>query len=1073
MTTLVSLLGGAAASITQNARFLTLHTVLGADALLAERAQIYEAIAPWAAHDADGPIAGYRIDVFAFSENAHLDPQALMGQPALLQMLTSQAGEPRAFHGHVTQVERLGSDGGLARYRLRIEPWLATLAHRQDSWVFQGQSVPQIVDELFADYAGQGQLAPIWRWDLADAAAYPARSLCVQYRETDLAFVERLLREEGLFYWFEHEGQPGQGLGLGQHTLVIADHNGAFKPNAQPRVRFTQAAAMLAEDSLQGWHTEAQLLPDAVQLASRDYRTLGQRPVSQASQNDGATRLAELRQVDVPGAYAYEDTAQGDRLALRQLQALDAGRLQLQGRGTVRTMAPGQHFSLCDHPEHDGTEPTRDTFVVLNVRHTARSNLQSGSSARLDQLLAGAVDQAVAQATSGDQGANASDAPLYQCELRAQPLAVPVRPAQSAHLNPRPTIEGSQTAIVVGLEGGDAPAVHTDRDHRIRVQFHWQRGQRGSHRLDHAAGSNAPGTEAAGAWVRVAERQAGANWGGHFTPRVGQEVLLRFIGGDVDRPLVLGSVYNGQGQDEAQGNQVGAGPSGGTGNANAWFAGNEHTAVLSGFKTQALASSASGSGGYNQLVFDDSAGGNRMELATTQAQTRLQMGHLLQQQDNNLRLAARGHGLDLATAAWGAVRAGAGLLISAHGRTASHAQAQQIDPREPVGQLQRAQSQLRALADNARTHKASIPGEVAGNALPAEQGLLDSVKALGQVSQQGDASSADDGASQGGTGAVSAWDRPDLVVAAPAGIAQMTPASVLWSAGNTASLVAGADINQMAQGHHATSAKDGVVLFTQGESPAGEQPNQETGIKLHAATGSVNVQAQTAAARLIADQAVDVSSTADQVRVGAPKHVLLAAAGAGIRLEGGNITLSAPGKIEFKAGSKVLTSGGSMSSTVSLPVPGELHIEPQGPFSIRPSAHGSDDMAVLAGWAGQPYRIYAANGEVLGQGTVSANGRLDRLNVASSDRVVVELGDPNRTDFVPIASKSLPPIESEVGAGQDVGNDMTWDDPNQVVKADPKFKAGGADEALKDVFLGAESALSLLQQMGIDPTRSN
>lgn len=909
-------------SITQNARFITLHTVLGADALLAERVQIDEGIGPCASPDAEGPIAGCRIDVFALSENAHIAPQALMGQPALLEMLTSQHGQPRPFHGHVTQVERLGSDGGLSRYRLRIEPWLATLAHRQDSWVFQGQSVPQILDELFADYAGQGKLAPTWRWDLADAAAYPARSLCVQYRETDLAFVERLLREEGLFYWFEHEGQPGQAPTLGRHTLVIADHNGAFKPNAQPSVRFTQAAAVLPEDSLQAWHTEAQLLPDAVQLASRDYRTLGQRPVSQASQSEAAARLAELRLADVPGAYAYEDTAQGDRLALRQLQALDATRLQAQGRATVRTMAPGQHFTLTDHPEHDGADPARDTFVVLGVRHTARSNVQSGSSARLDQLLGRLVDQPVADATPGDQGANATDTPLYQCELRAQPLAVPVRPSQSGHINPRPTIEGSQTAIVVGLEGGDTPAVHTDRDHRIRVQFHWQRGQRGSHRLEHAAGSNAPGTEAAGTWVRVAERQAGSNWGGNFTPRVGQEVLVRFMGGDVDRPLVIGSVYNGRGQDDAQGNQVGAGPSGGTGNANAWFAGNEHAAVLSGFKTQALASSAHGSGGYNQLVFDDSPGGNRVELATTQAHTRLQMGHLLQQQDN-LRLAARGHGLDLSTAAWGAVRAGSGLLVSAHGRPASHAQAQQIDPREPRSQLQRAQTQIRALADNARIHKASIPNEAAGKALPAEQGLLDSVDALGQVSQQSDAA-ASGGTSQGGIGTVSAWARPDLVVAAPAGIAQMTPASALWSAGNTASLVAGVDINQMAQGHHAISAKDGVVLFTQGEAPAGEQPNQETGIKLHAATGSVNVQAQTAAAHLIADQAVEVSSTADQVKVGAPKHVLLAAAGAGIRLEGGNITLSAPGKIEFKAGSKVLTGGASASAQATLRQVGKL-----------------------------------------------------------------------------------------------------------------------------------------------------
>ena len=115
----------------------------------------------------------------------------------------------------------VGSDGGLARYRLVIEPWLAFLGHRQDSWIFQGQTVQQIVDEVFADYQGQGRLMPAWRWELADASVYPQRSLCVQYQESDLDFVQRLLREEGLFHWFEHTADA--------HTLVIADHNGAFQ----------------------------------------------------------------------------------------------------------------------------------------------------------------------------------------------------------------------------------------------------------------------------------------------------------------------------------------------------------------------------------------------------------------------------------------------------------------------------------------------------------------------------------------------------------------------------------------------------------------------------------------------------------------------------------------------------------------------------------------------------------------------------------------------------------------------------------------------------------------------------
>ena len=173
--------------------------------------------------------------------------------------------------GHVTAVALEGSDGGLARYRLVMEPWLAFLGHRQDSWVFLDKTVVQIIDEVLADYQGQGRLAPAWRWDLADASVYPQRSLCTQYQETDLAFVQRLLREEGLFGWFEHSVAADDDS-LGRHCFVIADHNGAFSPNAQATVRYTQAGASFSEDSLVRWQRMARVQAARLALASPDYR---------------------------------------------------------------------------------------------------------------------------------------------------------------------------------------------------------------------------------------------------------------------------------------------------------------------------------------------------------------------------------------------------------------------------------------------------------------------------------------------------------------------------------------------------------------------------------------------------------------------------------------------------------------------------------------------------------------------------------------------------------------------------------------------------------------------------------
>ena len=716
-----SLLALAGAAPTQDNRLLELHTVLGADVLVAERVEIDEGIAPHpvaleaaGAGKDDAPATGYRIVVYALSVDAHIELKQLIGQPALVELLTSHSRTAwRPWHGHITRAAMVGSDGGLARYRMVIEPWFGFLAHRRGSRVFLGQTVRQIVDEVFADYQVQGRLAPAWRWEIADETVYPARSLCTQYQENDLQFVQRLLREEGLFHWFEHTG-AARDPSLGVHTLVIADHNGAFTPNAQADVRYTQSSVALKEDSLTRWQRTARLQTSAVQLASLDYRSLGLR---EAAQTGVGRVIPELLLDDIPGAYAYEDSAQGERLALRQMQAIDALRFQVRAQASVRTTAPGSTFTLRDHPVHDGSDDARDRFVTLRVRHRARNNLQADAKAAVAQ-----APDLVAAPTERPGLANDSTEPLYTCHLVAQPAAITVRSVPldedgqpDPRLHPRPTIRGVQTAVVVGL----GEPVHTDRDHRIKLQFHWQRGGRGSHRLDAPANDNAPASDASGTWVRVAESVAGANWGSHFVPRLGQEVLVSFIEGDIDRPVVIGSLYNGSGQADAQGNRVSGGAATATGNAYAWFPGDaaqgelqahRHAAVLAGYKTQELASSQSGAGGYNQLVFDDTPGGNRIELSTTTERTRLQLGHLLNQSDNQ-RLQPRGHGIDLATAAWGAVRAGSGLLLSAHGRAGSQNGGHQTDSREPQAALEQAGELMRTLAESAQKQNAQLSQE--------------------------------------------------------------------------------------------------------------------------------------------------------------------------------------------------------------------------------------------------------------------------------------------------------------------------------------------------------------------------
>jgi type VI secretion system secreted protein VgrG len=501
----------------------------------------------------------------------------------------------------------------------------------------------------------------------------------------------------------------------------------------------------------------------------------------------------------------------------------------------------------------------------------------------------------------------------------------------------------------VGVSG---QPVHTDRDQRIKVQFHWQRGGNASHRLSHPADDNAPASDASGvtggSWVRVAQTVAGANWGAVFTPRLGQEVLVQFVAGDVDRPVVVGVVYNGQGSANAQGNQVSGGAASATGNAPAWFPGDkkqgklqghQHNAVLSGYKSQELSGSQSGTAGYNQLVFDDSAGAGRIELGSTSSATRLQLGRLLHQSDNQ-RLQPRGHGLDLSSAAWGALRAGSGLLLSAHSKTGSQSGTRSLDSREAQTQIEQSQQLLHTLAESAQQHNAKVTTpkpepDVVGAKKPdkakqlaVEQAMYASVDSLAATDQRSAAaqtgSDSTGSTTGGGAGHITAWSRPDLVLAAPGGIATFTPASNVLSAGNTLSLVAGQDLQHIAQSNSAVAIKSGLVFYTYGKATNTSKPNTETGIALHAGTGNVNTQSQSAATRLTADKAVQVSSTSGMVKITAPKHILLTAGGAAVDIQSGSITLKGPGKIEFKASMKAMQGAGSASQSVSLGKAGNL-----------------------------------------------------------------------------------------------------------------------------------------------------
>lgn len=954
----------------QHRRVLSLKTPVGEDALLAESLS-----------GSEGLSEGFRFEVAALSLDAAIPLKTLVGQPVLLELLTDGLGPTRNFHGHVTAAELVGANGGFARYRLTLEPWTRFLSLGRDSRVFQDMSVCDILDAVFQSWASQGRLAPSWRFELSDPAIYPKRSITTQYQESDFAFAERLMSEEGLFYFFEHASDS--------HTLVIADHNGAFVPNARADVRFTQPGAVMREDSIDRWRIESKLQTNAVDLASWDYRSRTLRDAS-----SGTGEAITLASRDLPGVYAYSTREQGQRIADRQLEALQVEREVHVGAGTVRSFVPGTTFTLHEHGRFDGGEDA--AFTLVRVRHLAHNNLDADTSNALARLLGPCALRQANDAELASSlhavGRGPGERPVYRNRFEAIPSRVPYRASRiDGHgrlLHPRPLVQGQQTAIVVGPSGS---VIHTDRDHRIKVQFHWQRGDASHSRLPHPAPdghTGAPGDDTAGTWVRVATPLApvaGANWGSHALPRVGQEVLVDFLDGNIDRPVVIGAVYNGAGQLDAQSNQVVQGGGAATGNAPAWFPGeggaHAHAAVLSGLKSQALKDSQKGTGAYSQLVFDDTASQARVALQRHakphEGQDELNLGHLRHQTDNQ-RLAPVGFGAELKSAHAVAVRAGAGMLVSTDPASSGDAHLESTPAAMQIGS---AGELMRSLASTAQQHKAQLPGEGKPEELAAARDLQRSLEILG---------SQDDGTAEtgdGGLGRATGYKLPLLQFSAPKGIAMVTPASAVVGAGLSTSIVGGQDIDLASQANSFHAVRSGIHVFTYGKASSADKPNKETGVRLHAASGKVSSQSQAGPTRVTADKLVTVASITSSVRVAAREHVLLTAQGAWIKLFGGNIEVHGPGTMSFKASMKELT--GPNGSTPKLPrFPGAALVSTLPWIGVeRLYADGSPVK-------GAPYKIKLSDGSIK-RGTLDDEGRA-RVEGVKRGEAEIEIGEDER-----------------------------------------------------------------------------
>jgi type VI secretion system secreted protein VgrG len=437
--------------------------------------------------------------------------EKLINKPAWLLIRGPFAD--RFVHGIVTRLEHVARTSRHSHYRALLAPPHARLGLTRRLRIFQDRTTQEIVTTVLED----ARLGGGAEWRLK--GSYKPRNYCVQYRETDLAFIQRLLEEEGFAFHFEHEES--------ELRLVFDDDSSALQPITDPStLPFRPPEGTVTdEEHVDGFFFGRRMAVGKVQLTDYSFK----RP------STAMTARAEAEQptfeiYDYPGEFV--DTELADRLASVRLEEAQVGRETGHGSSDCNRLIAGRRFTLSEHPQ----EELNQEYLVLQLSST-------GTQPQVLEEHGGEIS--------------------YGNTMTVIPAVVPYRPPRQTA---RPVVLGMHPARVVGPQGEE---VYVDSFGRIKVQFLFDR--------------EGEDDERSSCWIRVAQPWAGAGYGAMFLPRVGHEVLVAFLEGDPDRPIVVGRVHNGE---------------------------NPHPCALPGGKTVSTirSSSSPGGGGFNELRFEDRKG---------------------------------------------------------------------------------------------------------------------------------------------------------------------------------------------------------------------------------------------------------------------------------------------------------------------------------------------------------------------------------------------------------------------------------------------------------------------------------
>ncbi|MGC2530243.1 MAG: type VI secretion system tip protein TssI/VgrG [Candidatus Acidiferrum sp.] len=426
----------------------------------------------------------FQLDFLSLDQNINFDD--ILGKKVTIGVNLADGTSQRFWNGYISRFSQLPG-AKVAIYQAELVPWFWFLTRQYDCRIFQDATVPDIVFDVFDRMGQSGYL------DMrVKSSDYRKWDYCVQYRESSANFVMRLLEQEGIFFYFTHE--------KGQHKMVIADAKSKIDPcqnDAVPFVPSGFAGSKHLNDEITSWQTQVEVRSGKYTLNDFNFEDSSSTllKVSSEAKHGGDTRWEVY---DYPGEYDTHD--EGSTLADVYMDAEELPHLVVNGDGVCRSLAPGLRFDLKNHPRAD----QNGTYLLTSVSHSGfESEFFSG-------------------------GGNGSS--TYSNSFTSIPVKVPFTPPRTT---PKPLMQGSQTAIVVGPKGEE---IYTDKYGRVKVQFHWDRETQRKKK-------DIPDEERS-CFIRVSQPWAGTNWGSIFLPRIGQEVIVDFLEGDPDQPIITGRVYN-------------------------------------------------------------------------------------------------------------------------------------------------------------------------------------------------------------------------------------------------------------------------------------------------------------------------------------------------------------------------------------------------------------------------------------------------------------------------------------------------------------------------------------------------